>query len=143
GEDAAMRAALNNARDITVSDDMTVEQAGRFTNIGNKGADIYNIVDTVDKLASGVSVISGARDLTSSSEFATASQAKDIYDARGDSGTLTFNVRDSADNLLSADNQGALNAAVNIVATSTSVSAASAQKLIDFTNSGYTKIGGL
>ena len=141
GEDAEAKALLSGARDITVTDDMTVDQAGRLANIGNGGTAIFNIVDTSGNLASGAGVIERARDLQATTT-ASASQAQAIYDDRGDSGTLTFSVTDSIGNLINDAYKNAMNAAVDI-STSSWINATQAQKVVDFDNTGYVRFYGI
>ncbi len=135
--DHPQRALLNGARDITVTDGMSVEQASYFGNINNTGSNNYNIVDTAQNLAGGNStIIQDAFDLTATS-VATASQATAIYANRGVEGGLFYDVRDSAANLEGA-NAAAMNAAGNISSWNTA-SAGQAQTIVNFTNSGYTQ----
>jgi len=135
--DHPQRALLNGARDITVTDGMSVEQASYFGNINNTGSNNYNIVDTAQNLAGGNStIIQDAFDLTATS-VATASQATAIYANRGVEGGLFYDVRDSAANLAGA-NAAAMNAAGNISSWNTA-SAGEAQTIVNFTNSGYTQ----
>ena len=135
------RALLNGARDITIIDSMTVEQAGYFTNITNSGMATFDITDTAANLASGSGIIESARDLESTT-IANASQAQAIYADRGDSGTLAYNVTDSIGNLVGA-NAGAMSAAGDIVSTGYWTSVSQAQTVLDFDNVGYVEFLGI
>nr|WP_160146457.1 putative Ig domain-containing protein [Pseudomonas sp. ALS1131] len=135
------RALLNGARDITIIDSMTVEQAGYFTNITNSGVATFDITDTAANLASGSGIIESARDLESTT-IANASQAQAIYADRGDSGTLAYNVTDSIGNLVGA-NAGAMSAAGDIVSTGYWTSVSQAQTVLDFDNVGYVEFLGI
>ena len=134
------RALLNGARDITITDSMTVEQAGYFTNITNSGVATFDITDTAANLASGSGIIEHARDLESTT-IANASEAQAIYADRGDSGTLAYDVRDSISNLVAA-NAGAMSAAGDIVSTGWA-SVLQAQTVLGFDNTGYVEFQGI
>ena len=135
------RALLNGARDITITDSMTVEQAGYFTNITNSGVATFDITDTAANLASGSGIIEHARDLESTT-IANASQAQAIYADRGDSGTLAYSVTDSISNLVGA-NAAAMSAAGDIVSTGFWTSVSQAQTVLGFDNTGYVEFQGI
>ncbi|HAV86468.1 MAG TPA: hypothetical protein DCW78_00460, partial [Pseudomonas sp.] len=134
------RALLNGARDITITDSMTVEQAGYFTNITNSGVATFDITDTAANLASGSEIIEHARDLESTT-IANASEAQAIYADRGDSGTLAYSVTDSISNLVGA-NAAAMSAAGDIVSTGWA-SVSQAQTVLGFDNTGYVEFQGV
>ncbi len=140
-DDVDKRVLLNGARDITVTDSMTVEQAGYFTNIANGGMAIFDITDTAANLASASAIIEGARDLESTT-IANASQAQAIYADRGDSGTLAYSVTDSISNLVGAS-AGAMSAAGDIVSTGYWTSVSQAQTVLGFDNAGYVEFQGV
>ncbi|WP_313241497.1 putative Ig domain-containing protein [Stutzerimonas kunmingensis] len=135
------RALLNGARDITITDSMTVEQAGYFTNITNSGVATFDITDTAANLASGSEIIEHARDLESTT-IANASEAQAIYADRGDSGTLAYSVTDSISNLVAA-NAAAMSAAGDIVSTGFWTSVSHAQTVLGFDNTGYVEFQGI
>jgi len=135
------RALLNGARDITITDSMTVEQAGYFTNITNSGVATFDITDTAANLASGSEIIERARDLESTT-IANASEAQAIYADRGDSGTLAYSVTDSIGNLVAA-NAAAMSAAGDIVSTGYWTSVSQAQTVLGFDNAGYVEFQGI
>ncbi len=133
------RELLNGARDITVTDSMTVEQAGYLANISNTGFNSYSIVDTAANLAGGnAQIVQGALNLEATT-IATASQAAAIYANQGADGTLTYDVTDNISNLAGA-NAAAMGAAGNVISTGYWTSVAQAQTIVGFENTGYTEL---
>ena len=139
-QNVAKLALINGARDITITNAMTVAQASHLADINVTGNITYNITDTAAALAGGETVIDGARDLVATGS-ASAAQAEAIYQNRGNSGTVTYSVSDTTGNLVNG-NTAALGAGVDIVSQGYWTTAGQAQALVNLTNSGYTEIRG-
>ena len=137
-KDIADLALINGARDITITDAMTVAQAGHLADIDVTGTITYDITDTAAALAGSQTVIDGARDLVATGD-ATVAHAEAIYANRGTTGTITYNVSDTTSRLVNGST-AALDAAIDIVSQGYYTNATQAQALVDLTNSGYTEI---
>ena len=125
--------SINEAINITITDDVTFAQAKIIDDGSNSGSNTYSVNDTPTNLSNGtvtsVNALNGAQAVTASSN-ATAVEAAKIAAI---SQAVTYNISDTAANIVA--NVGGLNEAVDIT-ISGNLTFAKAELIKEASNSG-------